>query len=294
MAVFKGSCVAIATPMKENGEVNFDVLDQLIEFQIENKTDAICICGTTGESATLNDQEHIDVIGHAVRKINGRVPVIAGTGSNDTAYAVHLSQEAEALGADACLLVTPYYNKATQDGLIAHFTKVAESVKIPCILYNVPSRTGCFIKAETAAYLAKNVENITAIKEASGDFSHIANLARLAGDSLTIYSGNDDQVIPMCSLGGQGVISVLANVAPKETHDMVMKYLEGDTAGAAEIQLRALPLIGQLFCEVNPIPVKAALNIMGYECGEPRLPLTVMRPEHQENLRREMKAFGVI
>ena len=294
MAIFKGSCVAIATPMKENGEVNYAVLDQLIEFQIENKTDAVCICGTTGESATLNDQEHIDLIGHAVKVIKGRVPVIAGTGSNDTAYAVHLSQEAEALGADACLLVSPYYNKATQDGLIAHFTKIAGSVKIPCILYNVPSRTGVNIKAETAAYLANNVENIAAIKEASGDFTQIANIARLAGDNMTLYSGNDDQIVPLCSLGGQGVISVLANVAPRETHDIVAKYLEGDTAGAAALQIRALPLISQLFCEVNPIPVKAALNIMGFDCGEPRLPLTVMRPEHQENLRREMKAFGVI
>ena len=294
MAIFKGSCVAIATPMKENGEVNYAVLDQLIEFQIENKTDAVCICGTTGESATLNDQEHIDLIGHAVKVIKGRVPVIAGTGSNDTAYAIHLSQEAEALGADACLLVSPYYNKATQDGLIAHFTKIAGSVKIPCILYNVPSRTGVNIKAETAAYLANNVENIAAIKEASGDFTQIANIARLAGDNMTLYSGNDDQIVPLCSLGGQGVISVLANIAPRETHDIVAKYLEGDTAGAAALQIRALPLISQLFCEVNPIPVKAALNIMGFDCGEPRLPLTVMRPEHQENLRREMKAFGVI
>ncbi len=294
MAIFKGSGVAIVTPMKEDGSINYEVLDQLLEFQIANSTDAIIICGTTGESACLNDEEHVEVIGHTIKTVNGRIPVIAGTGSNDTAYCVHLSKEAEALGADGLLLVTPYYNKATQDGLKAHFSKVAESVKVPIIMYNVPSRTGTNIEPETAAYLGKNVENIVGIKEACGSITQVARLAHLSEGSLDIYSGDDDQVVPICSLGGVGVISVLANIAPKETHDMVDLYLKGEREKALDIQLRALPLVKQLFIEVNPIPVKAAVNLLGYKAGLPRLPLTEIRPEHKETLIEAMKGFGVL
>lgn len=294
MAIFKGSGVAVATPMKENGEINYEVLDQLLEDQIANGTDSIIICGTTGESATLTPEEHIDAIRHTIKLVNGRIPVIAGTGSNDTAFAVKLSREAEEAGADALLLVTPYYNKATQDGLIAHFTTIAEAVKVPCIMYNVPSRTGCNIQPETAAYLGKNVENIAAIKEACGNISQIAELARLSEGHLDIYSGDDDQVVPIMSLGGLGVISVLANIAPKETHEMTAKFLDGDLRGALELQLKALPLIHALFCEVNPIPVKAALNLQGKNFGRPRLPLTEMTAAHQETLKAAMKEFGVL
>jgi 4-hydroxy-tetrahydrodipicolinate synthase len=294
MSIFKGSGVAIVTPMKENGEVAQDVLDQLLDDQIEHGTDAIIICGTTGEGSTLTPEEHIETIRHAIRKVNGRIPVIAGTGSNDTAFAVRLSKEAEEAGADGLLLVTPYYNKATQGGLIAHFSAIANAVKVPCIMYNVPSRTGCNIAPETAAYLGKNVENIAGIKEASGNISQIAEVSRLAEGHLDIYSGNDDQVVPILSLGGLGVISVLANVAPKETHEMVAKYLEGDTKGSLEIQLRSLPLIHALFSEVNPIPVKAALNMQGWNVGGPRLPLTEITDASRVKLEAAMKEFGVL
>ena len=293
MAIFKGAGVAIVTPMYEDGSVNYDKLAELLEEQIAGGTDAIIICGTTGESATMSEAEHSKVIKFAIDKVAKRIPVIAGTGSNCTQTAIELSKQAEADGADALLLVTPYYNKATQKGLIAHYTAIAERVSLPIIMYNVPSRTGCNIQPETAAYLAKNVKNIVAIKEASGNISQVAKVKALAGDSLDIYSGNDDQVIPLLSLGGIGVISVLSNVAPKQTHDMVMEYLEGDREKALKIQLAALPLIDALFCEVNPIPVKAALNLMGKEVGPLRAPLTTMEEAHQQTLAQTMKDFGI-
>ena len=293
MAIFKGAGVAIITPMYEDGSVNYDKLAEILEDQIAGSTDAIVICGTTGESATLTEAEHSNVIKFTVDKVAKRIPVIAGTGSNCTRTAIELSKQAEADGADALLLVTPYYNKATQNGLIAHYTAIANSVSLPIVMYNVPSRTGCNIQPETAAYLAKNVENIVAIKEASGNISQITKLKALAGDSLDIYSGNDDQVIPILSIGGAGVISVLSNVAPKQTHDMVMEYLEGDREKAVKIQLDALPLINALFSEVNPIPVKAAMNLMGMEVGPLRAPLTVMEEEHQKKLAQAMKDFGL-
>lgn len=293
MAIFKGAGVAIVTPMFEDGSVNYDKLKEILEEQIASETDAIIICGTTGESATMSEKEHSEVIKFAVDTVAKRIPVIAGTGSNCTQTAIELSKQAEEDGADALLLVTPYYNKATQNGLIAHYKAIAESVSLPIILYNVPSRTGCNILPETAAYLGKNVQNIVAIKEASGNISQVAKLKALAGDSLDIYSGNDDQVIPLLSLGGIGVISVLSNVAPKFTHDMVMKYLEGDHETALNMQLEALPLIDALFCEVNPIPVKAAMNLMGKEVGPLRAPLTVMEDAHQQKLAQVMKDFGI-
>ncbi len=293
MAIFKGAGVAIVTPMYEDGSVNYDKLAEILEEQIAGGTDAIVICGTTGESATMTEAEHSNVIKYTIDKVAKRIPVIAGTGSNCTKTAIELSKQAEADGADALLLVTPYYNKATQNGLIAHYTAIANSVSLPIVMYNVPSRTGCNIQPETAAYLAKNVKNIVAIKEASGNISQVAKLKALAGDSLDVYSGNDDQVISLLSLGGIGVISVLSNVAPKQTHDMVMEYLEGDREKALKIQLDALPLIDALFCEVNPIPVKAAMNLMGKEVGPLRAPLTVMEEEHQKKLAQAMKDFGL-
>ena len=293
MAIFKGAAVAIVTPFTENREINYPKLAELLDDQIANGTDAIVICGTTGEASTLTHEEHLDAIKFAVEHVKGRVPVIAGTGSNCTETAIYLSQEAEKYGADALLLVTPYYNKATQKGLIAHFTAVANSVKLPIILYNVPGRTGCNIQPETAVALAKNVENIVAIKEASGNISQVAKLMQLADGCIDLYSGNDDQVVPLLALGGLGVISVLSNVAPRQTHDLVAKFLEGDVEGSRQIQLKAIPLVDQLFCEVNPIPVKAALNLMGWEVGPLRMPLTEMEPEHQANLRRAMIDFGI-
>ncbi len=293
MSVFKGAAVAIITPMLENGEVNYPKLGEMIEFQITNKTDAIVICGTTGEASTLSHEEHIEVIDYCVKKVAKRVPVIAGTGSNSTETAIYLSQEAEKSGADALLVVTPYYNKATQKGLIAHYKMVAESVKLPIIMYNVPGRTGCNILPETAATLVREVENIVGIKEASGNISQVAKLMSLCGDEIELYSGNDDQIVPLLSLGGLGVISVLSNVAPKETHDIVEMYLEGDVKGSMELQLKAIPLIDQLFCEVNPIPVKAGVNMMGFEVGPLRMPLTEMEEAHKENLKAAMKDFGI-
>lgn len=293
MSIFKGAAVAIVTPFLDNGDINYPKLAEIIDFQIENHTDAIVICGTTGESSTLSHEEHLEAIRFTVEHVKGRVPVIAGTGSNCTETAIYLSTEAEKYGADALLVVTPYYNKATQKGLIAHYTAVANSVKLPIIVYNVPSRTGCNVQPETMATLVKTVPNIIGIKEASGNISQVAKLMSLCGDELELYSGNDDQVVPILSLGGLGVISVLSNVAPQQTHDMVAKYLEGDVKGSLEIQLKALPLVGSLFCEVNPIPVKAALNLMGKEVGPLRMPLTEMEPEHQERLKKDMIDFGI-
>ena len=293
MSIFKGAAVAIVTPMTESGEVNYPKLGEIIEFQLAHKTDAIVICGTTGEASTLSHEEHIEVIDYCVKKVAKRVPVIAGTGSNCTETAIYLSQEAEKSGADALLVVTPYYNKATQKGLIAHFKAVAESVSLPIILYNVPGRTGCNIAPATAAALVKEVENIVGIKEASGNISQVAKLMSLCGDEIELYSGNDDQIVPLLALGGLGVISVLSNVAPEETHDIVAKYLEGDVKGSMELQLKAIPLIDQLFCEVNPIPVKAGMNLMGLEVGPLRMPLTEMEDANKENLKAAMKDFGI-
>lgn len=293
MSVFTGAGVAIITPMTETGEVNYPKLEELLEYQIANGTDSIIICGTTGEASTLTHEEHLEVIRFAIEKVAGRIPVIAGTGSNCTDTAVYLSKEAEKYGADALLLVSPYYNKATQKGLIAHFTKIADSVKIPVILYNIQGRTGVNIAPETLAYLAHHVKNIVGVKEASGNISQVAKIAQLAGDELDIYSGNDDQIVPILSLGGKGVISVLSNIAPKETHDIVARFMEGDVAGSRELQFRALPLVEKLFCEVNPIPVKAAMNLLGWEVGPLRMPLSAMEEEHQAQLKKAMDAFGI-
>ena len=291
--VFTGACVAIVTPFTDDNKVDFDQFGQLIERQIAAGTDAICVCGTTGESATLSEEEHSAVIRYAIKKVNKRIPVIAGTGSNCTATAIKLSKEAEKDGADGLLLVTPYYNKATQKGLIAHYTAIAKAVSLPIILYNVPSRTGCNLQPETIAALVKNVKNIVGVKEASGNISQIAKVKLLCGDDIDLYSGNDDQVVPILSLGGIGVISVLSNVAPKETHNMVMDYLNGDVDKARQMQLKAIPLIDALFSEVNPIPVKKALNLMGWEAGPLRAPLTEMEASHAEVLKKTMKDFGI-
>ena len=290
--VFTGSAVAIITPFTENG-VDFEKLGELIDYQIENKTDAIVICGTTGESSTMPDDEHLAAIKYCVERVNKRVPVIAGTGSNDTDHCIKLSTFAEKYGADALLLVTPYYNKTTQKGLIRHFTMAAQSVKIPVILYNVPSRTGVNIKPETLKELSK-VENIVGVKEASGDISQVAKIAQLCGDDLTIYSGNDDQIVPILSLGGKGVISVLANVAPEDTHDMVASYLEGNTKKSLDLQLKALELINALFIEVNPIPVKTAYNLLGCNVGKLRMPLCEMSEENEEILRKALVNYGLL
>lgn len=294
MAVFKGAGVALITPMHANGDVNYTKLEELVNFQIENSTDAIIACGTTGEAATLSHEEHLDVIKACVEYAKKRVPIIAGTGSNSTETAIYLSTEAEKLGADGLLVVTPYYNKATQKGLVKHFTMVAESVDLPVILYNVPSRTGCNILPKTVVQLAKEVDNIVGIKEASGNISQVAELMCLANGCIDVYSGNDDQIVPLLSLGGIGVISVLSNVVPKETHDIVMKYLDGDTKTSLDLQLKYLPLIDALFCEVNPIPVKMAANLMGQEVGPLRMPLTNLESEHVKLLEEEMKKVGII
>ena len=293
-SIFKGSGTALVTPMKENGEINYDSMAELIEAQIAGNTDALIVCGTSGEAPTLDDPEHLEAVKFAVEQTKGRIPVIAGTGSNNTAHAVMMTEEAEKLGADGVLLVTPYYNKATQDGLYAHYRTIAAATKLPCIVYNVPSRTGTNIQPATMARLARDQENIRAIKEASGNISQVAKLASYLDGSFDIYSGNDDQIVPLCSLGGIGVISVLSNVAPKETHDMVMMCLDGNYEEARKLQLRALPLIDQLFIEVNPIPVKAALNMQGFQVGSPRLPLTELTDAHKETLRAAMKEFGCL
>ena len=269
-------------------------LQELIDWQIDQGTDAIIIAGTTGESSTLTMEEHSKVIKAAVEFAKHRVPVVAGSGSNCTREAIYLTQEAEEAGADGILAVTPYYNKATQKGLIAHYTAIANAVpETPIIMYNVPSRTGCNIQPATVATLVKNVKNIVGLKAASGDLSQIAKTVSLAGADLELYSGNDDQVLPILSLGGLGVISVLSNVAPKETHDMVMKFMEGDTAGAAKIQIDAIPLINALFCEVNPIPVKTALNLMGMNVGPLRMPLCEMEESNKETLKKALQDFGI-
>lgn len=295
MAIFTGAGVAIITPFKPNGEVNYEKFAEQIEFQIKNSTDAIIVCGTTGEASTLTHEEHLDVIRFCVKQVAGRIPVVAGTGSNCTDTAVYLSKEAEAAGADGLLVVTPYYNKATQKGLYEHFTIVAEAVSIPIILYNIPGRTGGVnILPETVVSLCKNVPNIVGVKDATGNISQVAKLMSLADGCVDLYSGNDDQVVPLMSLGGKGVVSVLSNIAPKQTHDMCDKFFRGDIAGSREIQLKAIDLIDALFCEVNPIPVKKAMNLMGMEAGPLRRPLTEMEEEHTQKLRKAMEEFGLL
>ncbi len=291
--VFTGAGVAIATPMFADGSINYDELERLIDFQIEGGTDAIIICGTTGESSTMTDEEHVKCIEVAVKRTAGRVPVISGAGSNDTAYAVWLSKESKALGADALLQVTPYYNKTSQLGLVRHFNAIADATDLPVILYNVPSRTGANIAPATYKELAKH-PNIVATKEANGDISAIAKTAALCGDELSIYSGNDDQIVPILSLGGKGVISVFSNICPAVCHEICAKFFAGDAAGSKRLQLDYLPLINALFCDVNPIPVKAALNLMGFAAGECRLPLAPLSDENHFLLKREMEALGLL
>lgn len=293
MAVFQGSGVAIVTPFTSNNEVDYNILGELIEYHIAEGTDSIIICGTTGEASTLSHEEHLECIRYTVEKVAKRIPVIAGTGSNATDTAIYLSQEAESYGADALLVVTPYYNKATQKGLIAHFTAVAEAVNIPIILYNVPGRTGCNLLPQTVATLLKANSNIVGIKEASGNIAQVAELMQLTEGKIELYSGCDEMIVPVMSLGGIGVISVLANVAPKQTHDMVIKFLEGDIVGSRELQLKLLPLINSLFCEVNPIPVKKAVELMGFEVGALRMPLTELEPANTERLKKDMIAAGL-
>ena len=291
--IFTGAGVAIVTPMNPDESINFDRLGQIIDSQIENGTDAIVICGTTGESATMTDQEHVDCIEYAVKRVNGRVPVVAGAGNNHTSYAVWMSKEAKRVGADALLHVTPYYNKTSQTGLIRHFNAVADATDLPIILYNVPSRTGVNITPATYRELAKH-PNIVAAKEASGNISQIAQIAQACGDELDLYSGNDDQIVPLLSLGAKGVISVLSNIMPRETHDICRLFFEGKIAESRALQLKLLPLINALFSDVNPIPVKEAMNMMGWECGECRLPLVSMQPQAKEHLRVLMQEQGLI
>ncbi len=293
MSIFKGAGVAIVTPMKENEDVNYDRLEELMEWQIEQGTDCIIIAGTTGESSTLTMEEHAEVIKAAVRFAKHRVPVVAGTGSNCTREAIHLSEEAEAAGVDGLLVVTPYYNKATQGGLIEYYTRIANAVKIPIIMYNVPGRTGCNILPETAAALFKNVENIVGIKEATGNVAQAAKTMYLTDGKIDLYSGEDGIVVPLMALGAVGVISVWSNIAPKDVHDMCAAFADGDTAKAMQMQLAAQPLVDALFCEVNPIPVKKALNLMGKDVGPLRSPLTEMTPENAAKLAQAMRNYGI-
>ena len=294
MAIFEGAGVALVTPFKANGDVNYDKLEEILEEQIAGGTDAIVICGTTGEASTMSPEEHLSVIKYGCEVVKGRIPVVAGTGSNCTREAVYMSQKAEEAGADGVLLVTPYYNKATQNGLIAHFTTIAEAIKIPALLYHIPGRTGVTMKPETIVSLCRNVPNIVGVKEASGNFSSIATMMNMADGCIDVYSGNDDQIVPLLSMGGKGVISVLSNVAPKQTHDICQKFFDGDVKGSLQMQLDAIPLISALFSEVNPIPVKAAMNMMGKEVGPLRLPLTEMEDAHKEVLKQAMKSYGIL
>lgn len=291
--IFTGAAIAIITPMNADGSINYDVLGEMIDSQIENGTDAIVICGTTGEASTMTDDEHLECIRFAVERTAKRVPVIAGTGSNDTAYAVKLSKEAEEVGADALLVVTPYYNKATQRGLIAHFTAIADAVNIPLVLYNIPGRTGMNMEIATVKELAKH-RNICAVKEASGNISYAAKLIAECGDMIDVYSGNDDMIVPLMSLGAKGVISVLSHVIPKETHDMVQYCLDNNFAEATKLQIKYLDLINNLFIEVNPIPVKEAVNMMGVNAGPCRLPLCDMTDEHKAVLRASLEKHSLI
>ena len=293
MSIFTGAGVAIVTPFNEDDSINYDKLDQLIDFHCNNGTDSIIICGTTGESATMSEKEHMECVKFAIERTKGRLPIIAGTGSNCTRTAIDMSKEAASYGADGLLVVTPYYNKATQEGLVGHYTAVAKEAKAPIIMYSVASRTGCNIEPATAARLIKEVDNIVGIKEASGNISQVAKIMHLTDGKADLYSGNDDQIVPILSLGGKGVISVLSNVAPQETHDICAKFFEGDVKGSLELQLKAIPLIEQLFCEVNPIPVKKAMKLMGMDCGPLRMPLTELTPQHEESLAKAMTEFGI-
>lgn len=295
MAIFTGAGVAIVTPFKENREVNYEQFAKQIEYQIANKTDAIIVCGTTGEASTLTHEEHLDVIRYCVKVVNGRIPVIAGTGSNCTETAIYLSQEAEKAGVDGLLVVTPYYNKATQKGLYEHFKMIAESVKVPIILYNIPGRTGGVnILPETIVRLCTEVENIVGVKEATGNISQVAKIMALANGKVDLYSGNDDQVVPLLSLGGKGVISVLSNIAPEQTHNICQTFFDGKIEESRDLQLQALNLIDALFCEVNPIPVKKAMNLMGMEAGPLRRPLTEMEEPNAARLEKAMKEYGIL
>lgn len=294
MAIFTGSGVAVVTPFNDDFSVNYDRLDELIDFHCNNGTDCLVICGTTGESATMTEAEHADVVRFAIERTKKRIPVVAGTGSNCTRTAIELSKDAAEHGADGLLLVTPYYNKATQAGLEAHYGAIAKEVNgCPIIMYSVASRTGCNINPETAANIVKNNENIVAIKEASGNISQVAKIMQLTDGNIDLYSGNDDQIVPLLSLGAKGVISVLANVAPQETHDICAKWFAGDIIGSRELQLKAIPLVDQLFCEVNPIPVKKGMQLMGMDCGPLRMPMTELTPAHVETLKKAMADFGI-
>lgn len=293
MAIFTGAGVAIITPFHEDGSINYDQLKKLVDYHCENGTDSIVICGTTGESATMTEEEHLECIKHTIDFTAGRIPVIAGTGSNCTATAVELSREAAKAGADGLLVVTPYYNKATQKGLIEHYKAIAREADAPIIMYSVASRTGCNIEPATVAALVKEVDNIVGVKEASGNISQVAKIMQLTQGDIDLYSGNDDQIVPILALGGKGVISVLSNVAPRETHEICAKFFAGDIAGSRELQLKAIPLINALFSEVNPIPVKKAVSLMGMEAGGLRMPLTEMEEANVQKLAQAMRAFGI-
>ncbi len=286
--------MAIVTPFHEDGSTNYEKFEELLEEQIAGGTDAIIVCGTTGEASTLTHEEHLDLIKFCAEKVHGRVPVVAGTGSNCTKTAVYLSTEAEKYGVDGLLLVTPYYNKATQKGLFEHFKQVADAVKLPVILYNVPGRTGCNIQPETVVKLCTQVSNIVGIKEASGNLSQVVRLMALAGNKIDLYSGNDDQVVPLLSLGGKGVISVASNVAPRQMHDICQKFFDGDVEGSMKEQLRAIELCDALFCEVNPIPVKTAMNLMGKNVGPLHMPLSEMEPKNVEKLKSALHNYGLL
>lgn len=294
MSVFTGAGVAIVTPMKANGEVNYEKLGEFIDFQIDNSTDSIIICGTTGEASTLSHEEHIEAIRFTADYVNKRVPVIAGTGSNSTETAVYLSKEAQKAGVDGCLVVTPYYNKATQKGLIQHYTTIAKSIDLPIVMYNVPGRTGCNILPETAVKLAKDVDNIVAIKAATGNMAQETKTMALAEGRLDMYSGEDGIIVPLMSIGAKGVISVLSNIAPQQTHDICAAYLAGKTEEAAKLQFEALDLVDALFCEVNPIPVKHALNLMGWDMGPLRAPLCEMEDANLAKLKKAMVEYGIL
>ena len=293
MAIFTGAGVAIITPFHEDGSINYDQLKKLVDYHCENGTDSIVICGTTGESATMTEEEHLECIKRTIYFTAGRIPVIAGTGSNCTATAVELSREAAKAGADGLLVVTPYYNKATQKGLIEHYKAIAREADAPIIMYSVASRTGCNIEPATVAALVKEVDNIVGVKEASGNISQVAKIMQLTQGDIDLYSGNDDQIVPILALGGKGVISVLSNVAPRETHEICAKFFAGDIAGSRELQLKAIPLINALFSEVNPIPVKKAVSLMGMEAGGLRMPLTEMEEANVQKLAQAMRAFGI-
>lgn len=294
MSIFTGAGVAIVTPFQADGSINYEKLEQLVDYHCDNGTDSIIICGTTGESSTMTEQEHLECIKRTVEFAGDRIPVIAGTGSNCTNTAIKLAKEAEKYNVDGLLIVTPYYNKATQEGLIGHYKAIANEVKTPIIMYNIASRTGVNIEPVTAATLVKNVENIVGIKEASGNIGQVAQIMNMTDGKIDLYSGNDDQIVPLMSLGGKGVISVLSNIAPRETHNICELFQKGEVKASCDLQLRMLGLIGELFSEVNPIPIKKAMNLMGMEVGGLRMPLTELSQAHEKTLAQAMKEFGLI